>query len=116
MGVMMQAFFWDCPRVDNREFQWWNYVCEQVPSLAKAGFTSLWLPPVHKAANLGGASMGYDPYDYYDLGEFDQSWKLHREIAEDWVLNRNHSRKPDAAAHSDQRRWFVREITRDRSY
>ena len=72
MGVMMQAFFWDCPRVDNREFQWWNYVCGQVPSLAKVGFTSLWLPPVHKAANLNGPSMGYDPYDYYDLGEFDQ--------------------------------------------
>lgn len=72
MGVMMQAFFWDCPRVDNRENQWWNYVYKRVPSLAKAGFTSLWLPPVHKAANLGGTSMGYDPYDYYDLGEFDQ--------------------------------------------
>lgn len=72
MGVMMQAFFWDCPRLDNKEFQWWNYVCEQVPALAKVGFTSLWLPPIHKAANLGGPSMGYDPYDYYDLGEFDQ--------------------------------------------
>ena len=43
-----------------------------VPSLADVGFTSLWLPPVHKAANLNGPSMGYDPYDYYDLGEFDQ--------------------------------------------
>ena len=28
--------------------------------------------PIHKAANLFGPSMGYDPYDYYDLGEFDQ--------------------------------------------
>ena len=72
MGVMLQTFFWDCPRVDGKEFQWWNYVREQVPALAKAGFTSLWLPPVHKAANLNGPSMGYDPYDYYDLGEFDQ--------------------------------------------
>jgi len=72
MGVMLQTFFWDCPRVDNKEFQWWNYIREQVPALAKAGFTSLWLPPVHKAANLNGPSMGYDPYDYYDLGEFDQ--------------------------------------------
>jgi len=72
MGVIMQAFFWDCPRLDNREFQWWDYVREQIPSLAKVGFTSLWLPPVHKAANWGGRSMGYDPYDYYDLGEFDQ--------------------------------------------
>ncbi|HTP65334.1 MAG TPA: alpha-amylase family glycosyl hydrolase, partial [Geobacteraceae bacterium] len=25
-----------------------------------------------KGANLNGPSMGYDPYDYYDLGEFDQ--------------------------------------------
>lgn len=72
MGVMMQTFYWDCPRVDGREFQWWNTIREQVPALAKAGFTSLWLPPAHKAANLAGPSMGYDPYDYYDLGEFDQ--------------------------------------------
>jgi alpha-amylase len=72
MGVMMQTFHWDCPREDKKEFQWWNYINEKVPSLAKAGFTSLWLPPIHKAANLFGPSMGYDPYDYYDLGEFDQ--------------------------------------------
>lgn len=72
MGVMMQAFFWDCPREDDKEFRWWNHVCGRVPSLAQVGFTSLWLPPVHKAANLNGPSMGYDPYDYYDLGEFDQ--------------------------------------------
>jgi alpha-amylase len=76
MGVMMQTFFWDCPRVDGKEFQWWNYVREQIPALAKAGFTSLWLPPIHKAANLNGPSMGYDPYDYYDLGEFDQKGNI----------------------------------------
>ena len=72
MGVMMQAFHWDCPREDNREFAWWPFVRDRIPALATVGFTSLWLPPVHKAANIGGASMGYDPYDYYDLGEFDQ--------------------------------------------
>jgi alpha-amylase len=72
MGVMLQTFYWDCPRADKKEFQWWNYINEKVPQLAKVGFTSLWLPPVHKAANLFGPSMGYDPYDYYDLGEFDQ--------------------------------------------
>jgi len=72
MGVMLQTFFWDCPRVDDKEFQWWNTIRAQIPALAKVGFTSLWLPPVHKAGNLAGPSMGYDPYDYYDLGEFDQ--------------------------------------------
>ena len=75
MGVMMQTFYWDCPREDKKEFQWWNYINREIPNLAKAGFTSLWLPPVHKAANLGGPSMGYDPYDFYDLGEFDQKRK-----------------------------------------
>lgn len=72
MGVMLQTFYWDCPRDAGREFQWWNTIRAQLPSLAAVGFSALWLPPVHKAANLGGPSMGYDPYDYYDLGEFDQ--------------------------------------------
>jgi alpha-amylase len=72
MGVIMQAFYWDCPRDDGRDFKWWTHVRERVPSLAQVGFTELWLPPIHKAANLSGPSMGYDPYDYYDLGEFDQ--------------------------------------------
>jgi len=72
MGVMLQAFYWDCPREDHKEFQWWNTIREQIPSLANTGFTALWLPPVHEAGNLAGPAMGYDPYDYYDLGEFDQ--------------------------------------------
>jgi alpha-amylase len=72
MGVMMQTFYWDCPREENHAFGWWDVIRDKVPGLAQAGFTCLWLPPPHKAANLGGPSMGYDPYDYYDLGEFDQ--------------------------------------------
>ena len=55
MGVMIQAFHWDCPRVDNREFAWWTFVRERVPSLARTGFTALWLPPAHKAANISVA-------------------------------------------------------------
>ena len=72
MGVIMQAFYWDCPNATNKEYDWWNEVKGRVPSLAEVGFTALWLPPANKAANLGGQSMGYDPYDYYDLGEFTQ--------------------------------------------
>ena len=70
MGVMLQAFYWDCPRLENHEHGWWDFVREKLPSIARAGFTSLWLPPASKAASW--ESMGYDPYDYYDLGEFDQ--------------------------------------------
>ena len=76
MGVLMQAFHWDCPRVDQKEFGWWKHVRAQLPALAKAGITSLWLPPAHKPGNIGGPSMGYDPYDYYDLGEFNQKGRV----------------------------------------
>jgi alpha-amylase len=72
MGVIMQAFYWDCPRLENKEYQWWSFVADRVPMLSRAGFTALWVPPASKAANLGGPSMGYDPYDYYDLGDTDQ--------------------------------------------
>jgi alpha-amylase len=72
MGVIMQAFYWDCPRLENKEFQWWSQIKSKVPSLKAVGFTALWLPPVNKAANTGGVSMGYDPYDYYDLGDINQ--------------------------------------------
>ena len=66
----MQAFYWDCPSVENREFQWWKRVQAEVAGLRKAGFSALWLPPASKAASA--RSMGYDVYDYYDLGNFDQ--------------------------------------------
>ncbi len=72
MGVIMQTFYWDCPKLENQEYQWWNFIKTKLPSLSQAGFTALWLPPLNKAGNVGGMSMGYDPYDYYDLGEFDQ--------------------------------------------
>ena len=70
MGVMLQAFYWDCPVSEGREHQWWAFVGSRLPAIARAGFTALWLPPANKAA--GWKSMGYDPYDYYDLGEYDQ--------------------------------------------
>ena len=76
MPALMQAFHWDCPREDQQEFQWWNFVRTKVAGLAELGFEALWLPPAHKAANIAGPSMGYDPYDYYDLGEFDQKGSL----------------------------------------
>ena len=70
MAVMMQAFYWDAPKLDNKEHEWWNFVASKVEDLAKAGVNALWLPPVSKAAS--NTSMGYDPYDYFDLGDFDQ--------------------------------------------
>ncbi|MEP7251102.1 MAG: hypothetical protein ABI683_01945 [Ginsengibacter sp.] len=72
MGVMMQAFYWDCPRLESKESQWWKFIKDHIADLKHTGFTALWLPPACEAANLDGMSMGYDPYDYYDLGKIDQ--------------------------------------------
>ncbi len=76
MGVLLQAFYWDCPKAEDQEFNWWNFVSEKIASLQTAGITALWLPPSGKAANIGGMSMGYDPYDFFDLGEFDQKGSI----------------------------------------
>jgi len=70
MSVMMQAFYWDAPQQEKQEGNWWNFVAEHVEALGKSGFNALWLPPVSKASDH--RSMGYDPYDYFDLGDYDQ--------------------------------------------
>lgn len=49
----------------------WDEVRDKAPALAAMGVTDLWLPPACKGA-AGGASIGYDTYDLFDLGEFDQ--------------------------------------------
>jgi len=70
MGVMMQGFYWDCHHAENLVEKWWDHVKGKLPDLEVAGFTGLWLPPAAKADQRLG--MGYDPCDYFDLGEFDQ--------------------------------------------
>ncbi len=72
MGVLFQTFYWNCPAEENQDGTWWNFLAGKLPELQRSGFTALWLPPACKAANLGGPSMGYDPYDYWDLGDFNQ--------------------------------------------
>ena len=57
MGVIMQSFYWDCPRLENKEYRWWSLVAGQIPALSGAGFTALWVPPASIAANLGGPSL-----------------------------------------------------------
>jgi alpha-amylase len=67
---LMQAFYWDCPRTEGKEGEWWKHVQTRVPELARIGITGLWLPPSSKSSHID--SMGYAPYDYYDHGEFNQ--------------------------------------------
>ena len=76
MGVLFQAFYWNCPADENQDGTGGKFVASKLPELRQAGITALWLPPACKAANLGGPSMGYDPYDYYDLGDVDQKRRV----------------------------------------
>ncbi|MHA2325778.1 MAG: alpha-amylase domain-containing protein [Promethearchaeota archaeon] len=64
-NVMLQAFFWDTPA------NWYLTINDTLPQIKNAGFDVIWLPPPSKGQS-GGFSMGYDPYDYYDLGNYSQ--------------------------------------------
>jgi len=70
-GVMMQAFYWDVPAGGT----WWQTIENKVANWSSSGVDAIWLPPVSKAQN-GAFSMGYDPFDYFDLGEFNQMGSL----------------------------------------
>ena len=65
--VMMQTFYWD---VEPRH-EWWTNLSGKVEGWADAGIDRLWFPVATKGQS-GGYSMGYDPSDYFDFGEYDQ--------------------------------------------
>jgi alpha-amylase len=68
-GVMMQGFYWNCPG------PWYPTMQAQATNLSSIvdgyGINRIWFPVPQKSAS-GGLSMGYDPYDYYDLGSYTQ--------------------------------------------
>ena len=64
---MIQLFHWYLPA----DGSFWNFVSENAKYLADLGITAAWLPPPTKAKEASH-SIGYDVYDLYDLGEFDQ--------------------------------------------
>lgn len=66
-GTMLQYFHWYTPADGN----FWKELAVEAEQLSALGITALWLPPAFKA-NAGGYSVGYDVYDIYDLGEFNQ--------------------------------------------
>ncbi|RNA63453.1 alpha-amylase [Chryseobacterium nematophagum] len=65
--TMIQFFHW----YSEGDAKLWKEAAKASSYLAKLGITSIWFPPAYKGAN-GGYSTGYDSYDLYDLGEFDQ--------------------------------------------
>lgn len=64
---MLQYFQWYYPA----DGSLWKKMEREAAELKAFGIDTLWLPPAHKGMD-GGVSTGYDVYDHYDLGEFDQ--------------------------------------------
>ena len=68
--VMMQGFYWDVPAGN-----WYNNMASKAAELRNMGsgqgIDRIWFPPPSKSES-GPHSMGYDPFDYYDLGQYNQ--------------------------------------------
>ncbi len=65
--TLIQFFHWYFPTQENL----WQKLANEIPRLSKMGVNMVWIPPASKATG-GGDSVGYDAYDLFDLGEFDQ--------------------------------------------
>lgn len=66
-GVLLQAYEWNVP-ADQKH---WQRLLGALESYKHVGITTVWIPPACKASG-GATGNGYDIYDLYDLGEFDQ--------------------------------------------
>ena len=64
--TLMQFFEWNIEN-DGRH---WDRLKSEAHALKQMGISAVWIPPCTKAA--GQYSVGYNAYDLYDLGEFDQ--------------------------------------------
>lgn len=65
--TMFQYFEWYLPENGLH----WRRCAAWAKRLKESGVDMVWLPPAYKGA-AGAKSVGYDVYDTYDLGEFDQ--------------------------------------------
>lgn len=66
-ATMIQFFHW----YSDGDGQLYDQAATAADYLKELGISAVWFPPAYKASG-GGYSVGYDPYDLYDLGEFDQ--------------------------------------------
>lgn len=71
--VILQGFWWDFKN-NNYPQGWANYLCDLTPRLRKMGIDAIWVPVNQKNANPN--SVGYSPFDHYDLGDKYQKQNL----------------------------------------
>ncbi|KAI9369674.1 glycoside hydrolase superfamily [Aspergillus egyptiacus] len=65
-ALIFQGFEWHVPA----DGQHWRRLSRALPGIKAIGVDSIWLPPGCKGMDANG--NGYDIYDLYDLGEFEQ--------------------------------------------
>src|SRR6478609_5500347 len=68
--VLFQHFYYEIDKPPAGS-SWWREADKELPALARLGVSALWSPVPTKGGS-GASSMGYDPYDLYDLGSKDQ--------------------------------------------
>jgi alpha-amylase len=64
--IVLQGFWWDYWN-NNYPNGWANYLTELAPRMKQMGIDAVWIPPSIK--NTGTNSVGYAPFDHYDLGD-----------------------------------------------
>ena len=64
--IIMQFFEWNVQN-DGKHYA---RLKKEADKLGAIGVSGVWIPPISKGANQD--SNGYDIYDLYDIGEFDQ--------------------------------------------
>jgi alpha-amylase len=81
--VMLQGFYWESYR--HGQFagfgnkRWYEIIRELAPAIREARFDLIWLPPPSYA---GDVSAGYNPKEYFRLGNSYGSFEQHRAMLE----------------------------------
>ena len=65
--VLLQGFWWDYWN-QNYANNWSTYLADLAPRLSAMGIEAVWIPPTAKNKNAT-SSVGYSPFDHYDLGD-----------------------------------------------
>ena len=89
--VMLQGFYWESYRHGHSErfpeygdLSWYAIVRVQAPTIRAGRFDLVWLPPPSFA---GGYSAGYNPKEYFNLGNSYGSQAQHRAMLEALLQN-----------------------------
>jgi alpha-amylase len=75
--TVFQGFWWDYWN-NNFPNSWANYLTELAPRLKSMGVDAVWVPPFYK--NNAPSSVGYSPFDHYDLGDKYQKGHLRSRV------------------------------------